>query len=57
LIYPPAKVFFFKRPLGHTKTKIFVKKNKNSFLYGLLGGILEKKYFTRGKSKKIFYRG
>jgi len=22
-----------------------------------LGGILKKKYFTEGKSKKIFYRG
>jgi len=33
------------------------KKNKNSFLYGLLGGILKKYIFYRGKSIKIFYRG
>jgi hypothetical protein len=33
------------------------KKNKNSFLYGLLGGYSEKKYFTGGKSKKYFTGG
>jgi len=40
-----------------SKIRISEEKNKNSFLYGLLGGYSGKKKFTWGKSKKIFYRG
>jgi len=46
LIYP------LNRP---NKNENFLKK-KNWFLFGLLGGKSKQKYFTGGKSKKIFYR-
>jgi len=57
LIYLPVKYFCFDLPPNRpNKNENFLKK-KIWFLFGLLGGKSKQKYFTGGKSKKIFYRG